>query len=86
MLSYGVVGALEYVVGWGIISYLSQTLPLYVAFTIQFVVVGYLVGFLLRKYLGVQEVAIQVDRFEQSSFQAERYRICNAAQKKGETA
>jgi len=51
MIAYGIVGGLEYCIGLGIISYLSQyQLPIFVSFSIQFVIVGYVIGFLLRKY------------------------------------
>jgi len=52
MLGYGVVGVVEYAVGWGIISSLSQVyhIPLFISFTVQFVIVGYFIGFLLRKF------------------------------------
>ncbi len=52
MVGYGIVGGLEYVAGWSIISTLSEFyhLPWFVSFTLQFVVVGYVIGFLLRKY------------------------------------
>lgn len=51
MIGYGAVGGAEYLVGWGIMSYLSQyNFPTIIPFTVQFVLVGYFVGFLLRKY------------------------------------